>query len=561
MLKSNGIPLNMGLDHVGIVVPNAKLAADFLMEVFDADFDWEVKRDAKPSAGERGWSKTFGVDNDAYLAHVIMLKCGTHPLTQNIELFEWHTPNQIQLEGELGWHRFSDIGNSYISFTVKDIHLVMEHIKCKVIPKWKNVRFIQDPPMEFPLPGEVCTSTFLVSPWGMWIELTCWSESKKHGVLLKKQQDKETNTYVGRSITNIPTPALLVDLDAIDHNIELMGRRILGNGFDWKIPCKAHKCPGLAKYILQKSNATGIVVLTVNEAKRFAAAGLNNIYLANQIALEDMQRLSLIAKQTNLTIAVDNINYLKQVIHALEQWEIPSKINILIELNINHNRCGVDNIEEAVLLAEFAHHVQHCNGPILFKGITGYEGHTPILAPVEKSFETQRAHKILDEAKFAIEARNINVATVSAGGSCNYIDCIRTNVLTEIQAGGGILCDLLYYEKANLKDHGHKIGAFIQTEIISVPSHQKRAMANAGFKTVGWHPFGGLPQPRDRKDLHIIGLSAEHTKIEHIHQKKVNLKRNQKLTLVPGYTDAAGMLHGMIYAIRNDIVVAVWETV
>lgn len=559
---NSGIPTNMGLDHVGIVVPNAQEAADFLIEVFDAEFDWEVKREPRPTAGERGWSTMFDVHPEAYMPHVIMLKCGEHPLTQYVEIFEWKSPDNQKLQGENGWHKFSDIGNSYISFTVQDMDSVVAHIKKMVIPKWTGTRFIQDPPMQFPLRGEVCTSTFLVSPWGMWIELTCWSKSKELGTVIKAQRKNARNTYIDQHISSLPTPSFMVDLDVIDHNIRLMSSRIVDSGFEWRIPSKAHKCPELAKYILSKGNAKGVVLLTLSEAENFAKEGIDNIYLANQVGEGKFERLSLLAKQVKcLRVAVDDSVYLQNLARAVERWEIITPIEVLIELNVNHNRCGVNTIEEAVNLARMAKQIETKTGSIIFAGITGYEGHTPIMPPSEKSDETNKSHDLLAKAKLAIESVGIKVNVVSGGGSCNYIDCLKTGILTEIQAGGGALCDLLYYHKANLKDYGHKMGALILTQIISVPSDQSRAIGNAGFKAVGWHPFGGLPEPRDSKELRVIGLSAEHTKFEHIDKSAVNLTRGDKVVLIPGYTDAMGFLHKEIYGIRNDHVEHIWKTV
>jgi 3-hydroxy-D-aspartate aldolase len=560
--SNGGIPTNMGLDHIGIVVPNAQEAADFLMEVFDAEFDWEVKREPYPTAGERGWSTIFSVHPDAYMPHVIMLKCGEHPLTQYVEIFEWKSPDQQKLNGENGWHKMSDIGNSYISFTVQDIDSVIAHIKKHVIPKWKGTRFIQDPPMQFPLRGEICTSTFLVSPWGMWIELTCWSKSKEIGTVIKAQQKMKKNKYIDQHIDELPTPSFLVDLDVVDHNVRLMASRIVESRIEWRIPSKAHKCPELSKYIISKGGANGVVLLTLSEAENFAKAGVDNIYLANQAGEEDFARLSLVAKHVkSLRVAVDDETYLQNLARAIEHWEIISPIEVLIELNVNHNRCGVDNIEAAVNLARRAKQIEITTGSIIFAGITGYEGHTPVMPPSEKTQETKNAHAILAKAKSAIESAGIKVNVVSGGGSCNYIDCLESGILTEIQAGGGALCDLLYYHKANLKDHGHKMGALILTQIISVPSDQNRAIGNAGFKTVGWHPFGGLPQPRDHKELHVIGLSAEHTKFENVDKSPVNLARGNKIVLISGYTDAMGFLHKEIYGIRNDRVEHVWKIV
>lgn len=561
---SSGIPTNMGLDHVGIVVPNAQDAADFLMEVFDAEFDWEVKRESRPTFGERGWSEIFGVHPDSYMPHVIMLKCGEHPLTQYVEIFEWKSPDHQPLSGENGWHKFSDLGNSYISFTVQDIDSVVAHIKKNVIPKWKGTRFIQDPPMQFPLRGEICTSTFLVTPWGMWIELTCWSQSKELGTVVKAQQKIEKNKYVDQHIQHLPTPSFLVDLDVVDHNIGVMAARMHDRGIEWRIPSKAHKCPELANYILTHGGGNGVVLLTLEEAEKFAEAGINNIYLANQVGTqEELERLSLLAKQVNcLRVAIDDAVYLQNLAAAIEKWEIITPIEVLIELNVNHNRCGVNNVEEAVNLARLAKQIETTTGAIIFSGITGYEGHTPILPDKDKSRETKLSHDILAKAKTAIELAGIKVNVVSGGGSCNYVDCLDIGILTEIQAGGGALCDLLYYHKANLKNHGHKMGALILTQIISVPSDQTRAIGNAGFKSVGWHPFGGLPEPRDRKDLRIIGLSAEHVKFENIvPNTPVNLTRGDKVILIPGYTDAMGFLHNEIYGIRNDHVEHVWKIV
>lgn len=552
----------MGMDHIGLVVPDAQLAADFLIDVFNAEFDWEVKREPKPTAGERGWSALFGVHPESYLSHVIMLKCGEQPLTQYVELFEWKAPDQVQLQGERGWHKFSDIGNSYISFTVKDMDAVFKHIHTNVIPKYKGVRFIQDPPMRFPLRGEICTSTFLVSPWGMWIELTAWSESQHKGTVIQAQRKPEISPYISKPIQALPTPAFMIDLDIVDHNCKLLRSRIVDKGYTWRIPCKAHKCPKLAKYILQRG-ATGIVVLTLTEAERFAEEGINDIYLANQVgSLDELNRLSLLAKKLKyLRVAVDNGEYLQQLAMSIRQWEIITPIEVLVELNINHNRCGA-TIEEGVNLAVLAKKIEEETQTIKFMGITGYEGHTPIMPPAEKAQETAISHDILAQAKKLIEKSGIPVEIVSAGGSCNYIDAVNNKIVTEIQAGGAAIGDQLYYHKAHLKDYEHLMGAYLLTQIISVPSDKSRAIANAGFKSIGLHPMGGLPGFRDRDDLQVVGLSAEHTRIISANGVKgVSLGRGDKLVLIPGYTDAMGFLHKEIFAIRHDKVEYVWKTV
>lgn len=71
--------------------------------------------------------------------------------------------------------------------------------------------------------------------------------------------------------------------------------------------------------------------------------------------------------------------------------------------------------------------------------------------------------------------------------------------------------------------------------IMNISFDQKRAMGNCGFKSLGWHPFGGLPQIVNRRNLKVVGLSAEHTKIESINSnddekiKIENLKWGDKI--------------------------------
>eukprot|EP00005_Dracoamoeba_jomungandri_P002326 CAMPEP_0174261028 /NCGR_PEP_ID=MMETSP0439-20130205/11190_1 /TAXON_ID=0 /ORGANISM="Stereomyxa ramosa, Strain Chinc5" /LENGTH=550 /DNA_ID=CAMNT_0015345439 /DNA_START=160 /DNA_END=1809 /DNA_ORIENTATION=- len=550
----------MGFDHVGFTVPNVKEAAQFLTTMFDAEFDWEVIREATPTAGERGWSDLFNVHPDSYMPHVMMLKCGNHFLTQYIELFEWNSPDQYKAEG--GWPKFSDIGHGYISFTVKDLNAVLEHIK-KV--NWPGVRIIQDPPMNFPLRGETCTSTFIVSPWGMWIELTQWSESGPKGQVIsaltkgKEFEPMDCCSYkahpeVGKKIEELDTPSFLLNMDAFEHNVALMSQRFKEKGIKWRPPVKAHKCPELTQHLFN-AGAEGVLVLKVSEAEAFANAGINDIFIANEvIGPQKIPKLIQLAKRVKrLRICVEDPDNIKEIAAAAQEKE--AKIEMLVEIDTNHHRCGVTP-EEAPTIATLIAQLEKQNTGVVFKGIAGYEGHTPIMPPDEKTKATMASHEKLAKAKELIEESGLKVEVISGGGSSNYPDCLKTGVLTEIQAGGGAICDLLYFHKANLGDHGHKIGASVLTQIMSVPKSGDRAMGDAGFKTMGWHPFVGFPEALDRTDIEVYGFSAEHVKIKP--KEGTVLKRGDKIRLIPGYCDSMLFLHKQIYAERNGVVEGVW---
>eukprot|EP01095_Lingulamoeba_sp_RSL-Kostka_P005277 TRINITY_DN16608_c0_g1_i1.p1 TRINITY_DN16608_c0_g1~~TRINITY_DN16608_c0_g1_i1.p1 ORF type:complete len:625 (+),score=214.58 TRINITY_DN16608_c0_g1_i1:49-1875(+) len=577
-----GIPTNMGYDHLGITVYDVQESTDFLMNVFDCEFDWEVKRQPTPNAEERGWSDVFYIHPESYLAHVVMLKCGDHVLTQYVELFEWASPDQNlpqneRLDGK--WQNFVDIGHAYISFTVKDMDAVVDYLKTN----YPEIKFIQDPPMSFPLRGEICTSTFIVTPWGMWIELTMWSESKHKGEIIKKLRESDTvaidsddtidhefhddhkqteegteeDSIIGKSINEIQTPAFMIDLDKFELNSKLLSNRIKESGMDWVVSVKNHKSPQLAKKLLDYG-ANGILVLKLSEAEAFQEYGFDDIFLANEVV--DRQKvirlINLSKKVKRLRVGVDNIDNI-HLIASLSKV-MGGNLDLLVEININHNRCGVRPYE-AVKLAKLIKQYEGEEYRIHFAGIMGYEGHTPVLEPEKKTTETTKSHNLLLEAKELIEKEGIEVEIVTGGGSSNYIDVLKIGALTEIQAGGGAFVDWLYCHKANLCDHGHEIGTFILTQVMSVQNDPKRAMADSGFKTAGWHPFGGFPQPRDRTDIEVSGLSAEHLKLKYISEDAEPLKLGEKLVFIPGYSDANMFLFKKIYGIRNDVVEEVWD--
>eukprot|EP00754_Rhynchopus_humris_P038743 Rhum_TRINITY_DN21350_c0_g1::Rhum_TRINITY_DN21350_c0_g1_i1::g.173846::m.173846 len=571
---TSAVPGNMGVDHVGFTVPNVAAASQFLLDVFDCELDWEVKRDATPTSGERGWDKLFGVHSDSYMPHVAMLRCGDHHLAQYLELFEWVSPDQQHLKP---WTPFSDIGHGYFAFTVKDIKKTMDAIKDTRYFKEGEVRFIKDPPMEFPLRGEVCTSTFLVSPWGQWIELSEWSVSAPKGTVMKRSAEAAAADEAAAScaagnggaacdggaagnadavrLEDVLTPAWFVDLDIVDHNIRLFTSRL--NGVLWRPPVKAHKSPAFAKKLLA-AGATGILALKVSEAEVFAANGIKDIYVANCVVQPAMvtRLVRLAGRIDRVSVHVDNADNVRQIAETADQAGLT--VDVLVEVNIGHNRTGVDSTEHAVELALLIQSIQKDTGAIRFAGIAGYEGHTPVMKPEAKKAETKRGHGLLRNARDHIsEALDLNqqAMLVSGGGSSNYVDALNAGVLTEIEAGGFAMTDKLYNASAGLGAHGHKIGCFVETTVVSVSRDGMRAMADAGFKAVGWHPFAGLPVVVSDAGWEVAGLSAEHLKLKPVDPANPRpLKVGTRLTLVPGYTDAMGLNHKVFYGVRKGVV-------
>src|SRR4051812_17465489 len=181
--------------------------------------------------------------------------------------------------------------------------------------------------------------------------------------------------------TGLPTPALVVDLEAADRNIAAAGVRLRPH-------FKAHKCPELMRRQLAGGECTGVTCATAWEAEVAAEAGLHeDILVANEVADPGgLQSLRRAAKHARLTVAIDSPRHL-ELLDGID-------CEVLIEVNVGQNRCGLDPGDEGaiVALAERA--------GARFRGLQGYEGHA-VLLPERPSREEQvaRAAEILDRLR------------------------------------------------------------------------------------------------------------------------------------------------------------------
>ena len=82
--------------------------------------------------------------------------------------------------------------------------------------------------------------------------------------------------------SELDTPALLLDLDRLEHNIDLMAGHFRERGVAWRPHAKAHKCPAIA-HMLRRKGAIGVTVAKVSEAEVMAAAGIDDILIAHLV--------------------------------------------------------------------------------------------------------------------------------------------------------------------------------------------------------------------------------------------------------------------------------------
>ena len=93
----------------------------------------------------------------------------------------------------------------------------------------------------------------------------------------------DQRALIGRPKDEIDTPALLVDVAAMERNVDLMARTIIREArVNWRPHIKGIKAPAIARRLLA-AGAMGVTCAKLGEAEVMAAAGIDDILIANQV--------------------------------------------------------------------------------------------------------------------------------------------------------------------------------------------------------------------------------------------------------------------------------------
>lgn len=362
-----------------------------------------------------------------------------------------------------------------------------------------------------------------------------------------------TAYLIGLHKRDLDTPALCVDLDVMQRNIDAMARRISSNGKQWRPHVKCHKIPAIA-HLQMRAGAIGMTAAKVSEAEVFIDAGIPDVLIANMIIGEmKLQRLATLTRRGNPMVAIDHFVQAEALDAICRQ--MGTTCRLLIEINIGLNRVGVRPGIDARELARGVSKLRH----VRIAGIMGYEGHLLNIADAdEKRSKILAAMDLLMEVKGTIESDGIPVEIVSAGGTGSYQITAECPGITELQAGGGIYADPYYLERCGVTGLEPALRV-----IASVVSRVKleRAVLDSGRKAIhpDIHPpkIAGQVSGRPLPDASVVQLSAEHATLE-LGPQSQDLKIGDKVELIPGYSDHTTPLHTHLYGLRGERVETVW---
>lgn len=358
----------------------------------------------------------------------------------------------------------------------------------------------------------------------------------------------------GMDEADIQTPALVLDLDALERNIKKMGDYAKAHGMRHRVHGKMHKSVDVAKLQEELGGAVGVCCQKVSEAEVFARGGIKDILVSNQV--RDPQKIDRLARLPKLgartIVCVDDIDNVADLSAAAQKHG--TELEVFVEIDCGAGRCGVTTTEAVVEIAKAVNAAEN----LKFSGIQAYQGAMQHM----DSYEDRKAKLDIAIAQVAdavegLKAEGIACELVSGGGTGSYYFESNSGVYNELQCGSYAFMDADYGrildKDGNRIDQGEWENAFFL--LTQVMSHAKadKAIVDAGLKAQSVD--SGLPFIFGRDDVEYIKCSDEHGVVS---DPNGALKVGDKLRLVPGHCDPTANVHDWYVGVRHGKVETVW---
>jgi D-serine deaminase-like pyridoxal phosphate-dependent protein len=340
-------------------------------------------------------------------------------------------------------------------------------------------------------------------------------------------------------IPPLSTPALVVDLDVFDANVDAMNELLRGTGKTVRPHVKAHRTPELARRQLGEL-AVGVACATVGEAEVMVAAGIHDVLIANEV-VDDMKlaRVAELAHVAKVMIAADDPAAVEALSRASTRAGVT--VGVLVDVDVLLHRCGVVSVPEALALAR----VIEAGPGVRLAGVMGYEGRVRL--NTERRVERiAGAYAFLREVRDALMAAGHQVDVVSTAGTATVREAIADPNVTEVQAGVYALME----PELLVMDLPFRCAVTVRGTVIS--RHSDHFVADVGRRIVGVE-YG--PPVAVGIDSTGIAMSDEHATVTMLGSPPA---LGSLVDFVPGQIRTTFNLHDHVWVRRGGDLVDYW---
>ena len=355
-------------------------------------------------------------------------------------------------------------------------------------------------------------------------------------------------------IEQLPTPALIIDLDRFEANMLKMQDHLEAHGMGLRCHTKMHKSPIIAKKQLE-AGALGVCCATVSEAEVMLASGIDNILITSPVVtVEKLLRVIRLAQRSaGIQVVIDYIDGANLFNDIAAQAGV--QLNVLIDLDPGMGRTGITPGEDALTLGK--HIIDRCPN-LEFNGLQMYIGNCMHINGFEK--RSEKYNYLLGkgvETRRMFESEDIAVPIFSGGGTGTYNIDSETRQLTDLQAGSYVFMDVEYRDiGGRTSEHftDFEPSLFVLVTAISKPQ-ERLITVDGGIKSLATDT--AYPEFRDVEGVRYHFGGDEHGIIQ-LNNPSIEINLGDKLPVITPHCDPTVNLYDYYYPYREGVVDEIW---
>jgi D-serine deaminase-like pyridoxal phosphate-dependent protein len=357
-------------------------------------------------------------------------------------------------------------------------------------------------------------------------------------------------------LTELRTPAVLVDTARVARNIDRMQAAVDARGIRLRPHAKTHKLPEMARRQIARG-AIGICCAKLGEAEVFADAGIEDIRLPYPLHPVNADRVLALLDRTRLSFIVDDLEIAREWSGVMTS--AGRTVDVLVKVDVGFHRCGIDpdRPDAANLVAKIAD-----LGGLRFRGLLSHAGHGYGAASDQETAAIAAAEARL-LAALAEQAGDLGVKTdeISVGATPTARFSVQQRGITELRPG-----NYIYYDRtqvglaaANWED----CALTVLARVVSTPSPD-RIILDSGSKTLtndlargfGSTPgygvvFASLDARAPNESLLVERLSEEHATVRVLDGGR-GLKTGELVRILPNHSCVVSNLVDSAWLVDGD---------
>jgi D-serine deaminase-like pyridoxal phosphate-dependent protein len=353
---------------------------------------------------------------------------------------------------------------------------------------------------------------------------------------------------------DIPTPALLLDLDRFERNVARMAAHGRATGKALRPHAKTHRCPEIARRQIA-AGALGVACAKLGEAEVMARAGVRGLLITGEVVTPaGIRRLTrLAAEAPDTMIVVDHPDNVRALATAAREDGVT--LNVLVDVHVGARRTGVEPGSPALTLGRL---VAEQRG-LRLRGLQGYAGQCAhVIGWSARRDASHKAMAPLIETRARFEEAGLPVEVVAGGSTGTYDIDSALPGLTELQSGSYCVMDLDYRRIGGRSGDAltdFEMALTVATTVMSVAAD--RAMVDAGLKAFSTDkPFP--PEAVERPAIEYGFAGDEHGRLTILDAARAP-RLGERIEFFPPHCDPTFNLYDRVWVVRGTAVEAVWD--